>query len=70
MNWQDWVVIILVVLCFGEISRRIYLFFRRSQSNDNPCANCTSGCDLKDLAEKKKKRGKGSATKAKKNCCG
>ncbi|WP_321332694.1 hypothetical protein [uncultured Bacteroides sp.] len=70
MNWQNWVVIILVILCFGEVSRRIYLFFRRAEDNDNPCANCASGCELKDMMEKKQKKCKDKATKSKKNCCG
>ena len=70
MNWQYWIVILLVGLCFAEVSRRIYLFFRRSQSNNNPCDNCASGCELRDLMDKKKKECKENQAPPKKNCCG
>ncbi len=30
-------------------------FFRRVKENDNPCASCASGCELKDMMEKKRK---------------
>ncbi|WP_321480480.1 hypothetical protein [uncultured Bacteroides sp.] len=70
MNWQEWIVIILVILCFGEILRRIYLFFLRSKENDDPCANCASGCELKDLLDEKKKKCRDKPVKPKKNCCG
>lgn len=30
-------------------------FFRRVKENDNPCASCASGCELKDMMEKKQK---------------
>lgn len=30
-------------------------FFRRVKENDNPCASCASGCELKDMMDKKRK---------------
>ena len=38
MNWQEWVVGLLIVLCVARILYGIYLFFRRVKENDNPCA--------------------------------
>ena len=55
MNWQEWVVGLLIVLCVARILYGIYLFFRRVKENDNPCASCASGCELKDMMEKKQK---------------
>ena len=46
MNWQEWVVGLLIVLCVARILYGIYLFFRRVKENDNPCASCASGCEL------------------------
>ena len=55
MNWQEWVVGLLIVLCVARILYGIYLFFRRVKESDNPCASCASGCELKDMMEKKQK---------------
>lgn len=54
MNWQEWVVGILVVLCVLRLIYSVRLFFRRAKNDDNPCANCASGCELKELMEKRK----------------
>lgn len=29
-------------------------FFRRTRESENPCDSCVSGCDLKDMMEKKR----------------
>lgn len=55
MNWQEWVVGLLIVLCIARILYGIYVFFHRVNKNDNPCANCASGCELKEMMEKKQK---------------
>ena len=55
MNWQEWVVGLLIILCVARILYGIYVFFRRVKENDNPCASCASGCELKDMMEKKRK---------------
>lgn len=55
MNWQEWVVGLLIILCVSRILYGIYVFFRRVKENDNPCASCASGCELKDMMEKKRK---------------
>ena len=37
INWQEWVVGVLVVLCIARIIYGIFLFFRRTRENKNPC---------------------------------
>lgn len=44
-------------------------FFRRVKENDNPCASCASGCELKDMMEKKQKECSSKKKNTKKNCC-
>jgi hypothetical protein len=56
MTWQDWAVGIVVLLCVIEVIRRIVRFFRSAKNNDNPCANCTSDCDLKQLFDAKQQK--------------
>ena len=54
-NWQEWVVGVLVVLCITRVVYGIFLFFRRTRENQNPCDSCVSGCELKDMMEKKRR---------------
>ena len=54
-NWQEWVVGVLIVLCIARVIYGIYLFFRRTRDSGNPCDSCVSGCELKDMMEKKQK---------------
>ena len=68
MNWQEWVVGLLIVLCVARILYGIYLFFRRVKENDNPCASCASGCELKNLYDKKRAECSGVTKKKKKSC--
>ena len=70
MNWQEWVVGLLIILCVARILYGIYVFFRRVKENDNPCASCASGCELKDMMEKKRKECSSKKKNTKKNCCG
>lgn len=56
MNWQQCVVAILLLLCAVRIGWGIYSFFQRAKSNDNPCENCVTGCELKQLLDKKTRR--------------
>ena len=69
-NWQEWVVGVLIVLCIARVIYGIYLFFRRVKENDNPCASCASGCELKNLYDKKRAECSGVTKKKKKSCCG
>ena len=69
-NWQEWVVGVLVVLCIARVVYGIFLFFRRTRENQNPCDSCVSGCELKDMMEKKRRECDVKKKSTKKNCCG
>lgn len=69
-NWQQWVVIILLLLCFGRIGWGVYAFFRRAKKKGNPCDSCVTGCDLKQLMDKKQEKCRSTSKEAKKKCCG
>lgn len=70
MNWQQWVVAFLLLLCAVRIGWSIYAFFRRTQKNGNPCAGCVTGCDLKRLMDEKRAECATKKKEKKKNCCG
>ena len=69
-NWQEWVVGVLVVLCIARVIYGIFRFFRRTRENQNPCDSCVSGCELKDMMEKKRRECDVKKKSTKKNCCG
>lgn len=69
-SWQEWVVALLLLLCVVRIGMSIYSFFYRIKKNSNPCDSCTSGCELKDLYDKKRASCSGVTKKKKKSCCG
>ena len=69
-NWQDWVVGVLVVLCIARVIYGIFRFFRRTRENQNPCDSCVSGCELKDMIDKKRGECDVKKKSTKKNCCG
>ena len=48
----------------------IYNFFRSTKNNENPCASCASGCELKRQLDKKQQECKVTKKHPKKNCCG
>lgn len=54
VHWQEGIVILLLVLCAGFILKKIYFFFKASDKQKNPCEGCVSGCELRDLYEKKR----------------
>lgn len=68
-NWQEWVVALLLLLCAIRISQNIYAFFRRTKEKNNPCENCASGCELKNLYDKKRSECNKERKDAKKKCC-
>ena len=69
-GWQEWVVILLVVICVVRIGYAVRSFFYRAKKNENPCASCVSGCELKNQLDKKKLECKENKPSGKKNCCG
>lgn len=69
-NWQEWIVTLLIAICIIRLIYGICHFFRCTKNNENPCASCASGCELKRQFEKKQQNCKESKTQQKKNCCG
>ena len=69
-SWQEWVVALLLLLCAVRIVMSTYSFFNRAKGNGNPCDSCASGCELKDLYDKKRAECGGGTKKKKKSCCG
>lgn len=69
-SWQEWVVALLLLLCAVRIGRNVYAFFHRAEKNGNPCDGCASGCELKELYDKKRAMCSEGAKKKKKSCCG
>lgn len=70
MTTQEWIVAFIVLLCLVEVRRRVIRFFRSTKRKQNPCANCTTGCDLKRMFDEKQQECKGNDKKNKKKCCG
>ncbi len=70
MNWQQWVVAILLLLCIVRIGWGIYTFLRRTKENGNPCVNCVTGCELKRLMDGKRAECSVTKKEKKKKCCG
>ncbi|TYK33067.1 hypothetical protein [Bacteroides pyogenes] len=69
-NWQEWVVGIIVLFCIIRVLYGVFLFFRRAEANKNPCSTCVTGCELKELMEKKRNECKSQKKSSKKKCCG
>ena len=69
-SWQEWVVALLLLLCAVRIGMSIYSFFHRVKENGNPCDSCASGCELKNMMEKKRRECDVKKKSTKKNCCG
>ena len=53
-SWQEWVVALLLLFCAVRIGMSIYSFSHRVKENGNPCDSCASGCELKNLYDKKR----------------
>lgn len=69
-NWQTWVVAVILLLCVIRIGQNVYSFFRKVKEKRNPCENCASGCELKQLYDKKRSECSAQRKETKKNCCG
>lgn len=69
-HWQEWAVGVLIVLCIARVVYGVFLFFRRTKEKKNPCATCVSGCELKDMLEKKRRECEVQKKSTKKKCCG
>ena len=53
-NWQDWVVGVLVYSALPASYMEYFVFFVVTRENQNPCDSCVSGCELKDMIDKKR----------------
>lgn len=69
MSLQEVIVSAIVFFCVFYVGNRIVIFFKGANQNENPCANCTTGCELRDLMEKKKKQCREEKKTKKKNHC-
>lgn len=69
-NWQEWVVGLLLLLCLFRIGQSVRVFFHRVKEKKNPCENCTTGCELKQLYDKKRSKCSEDRENTNKNCCG
>lgn len=69
MSLQELIVSAIVFFCVFYVGNRIVNFFKGANRNDNPCANCTTGCELRDLMEKKKQICREEQKSKRKNCC-
>ncbi len=52
-NWQNWAVVIILIICFGWVAVKLYRYIMKVQKNESPCSSCATGCALKDLAKDK-----------------
>ena len=68
MSLQELIVSAIVFFCVFYVGNRIVLFFRNSNNNENPCSSCTSGCELRDMMEKKKQQCSELKRNEKKKC--
>ncbi|WP_289118698.1 hypothetical protein [uncultured Bacteroides sp.] len=68
-SWQEWVVALLLLLFAVRIGMSIYSFFHQVKENGNPCDGCASGCELKNLYDKKRAECSGVTKKKEKSCC-
>lgn len=69
-NWQDWAVALVLLLAVVRIGMSIYSFFHHVKENESPCSSCATGCDLKQLLDKKRTECAKEEKKKKKSCCG
>lgn len=48
-NWQNWLVILIVILSFGWVAYKLYQFIMRAKRKESPCDSCATGCSLRDM---------------------
>ena len=70
LNWQDWVVALIVALCFVRVGMSVWNLYQRSrEAKSDPCSTCSQPCELKRLYEQKQAGCRGNEKKTKKSCC-
>ncbi len=72
MNWQDYVVAVLLLLCVGYIGKRVWVFFRKAGKKEkNVCEGCMGcGNDFKHTTPQKERDWSNVTKKRRKSCCG
>ncbi|MBQ8501765.1 MAG: hypothetical protein IJ494_05635 [Bacteroides sp.] len=71
MNWQELIVVILLLYCAFRMGKGIYTFYRKAKAADgNPCEHCTCDCEIKRLYDKKRQHCSTERKQTKKSCCG
>ena len=53
-NWQEWVVLVILLGCLFYLLNKIKTIFRRARKNENPCEGCASNCELKHQVQTKR----------------
>ena len=71
-GWQDWIVLLVLVLCVVWIGRKIYSSACRMRRKESLCNSCPGGCSQCPGTSDAKWNGKSVslAKKNKKSCCG
>lgn len=49
MNWQEYIVIIILAICLYRIARHFFRFFRDTEDGKNMCEQCTADCALRSV---------------------
>lgn len=70
LDWQEWVVALLIIVCVVRVGYGISVFFRRSKKKESPCASCATGCALKIQLEQKAQNCEKEKPAKTKKCCG
>lgn len=68
-DWQEWVVALLLLLCAVRVGQGVFTFFKHSSQSKNPCDSCVSGCELRDLLERKRQTCLHAQKDKQKKCC-
>ena len=53
-NWQEWAVIVIVLICLSILIYKLVNFFKRAGANENPCSGCELDCKLKSELKSRK----------------
>ena len=69
LEWQDWIVALIVLLCVGRLSVSLWHLYQKTTGAENPCAHCTEPCDIKRLYDQKVQNCCHGHKKTKKSCC-
>ena len=71
-SWQNWVVLLILVLCVLWIGGKLYVSIRKMKRKESLCGSCPGGCCHGSGPSGAKRSGKAAslAKKNKKSCCG